>query len=191
MQILLNIPEDDYDIYSSSFLNPNQRKKINKKFGLSKSDDVRIVNIGPGADWLVLLVAFDVIWNISKAPAAIKEVIEGWTWLIDKLKLYIKKKQIVSLDVDTALMLAIDYLAEKYGEDLSFNLMDTHTINLADISEMVHNLNSEFANHPHNYYVFTFWIAGQIVILGVHSIGKIRELESLDDMTFYPINLNI
>ena len=78
MQILLNIPEDDYDIYSSSFLNPNQRKKINKKFGLSKSDDVRIVNIGPGADWLVLLVAFDVIWNISKAPAAIKEVIEGF-----------------------------------------------------------------------------------------------------------------
>lgn len=190
MQILLNIPEVDYDTYSFSSLNPNQRKKINKKFGLSKSDDVQVVNIGPGADWLVLLVTFDVVWNILKAPAAIKEVVEGWTWLIDKLKLYIKKNQLVSLDMDTALMLAIGHLAEKYGDDSSFNLMDAHTINLVDVSEMIHNLKSELAKRPHNYYVFTFWIAGQIVILGVHSRGEIRELEILDDMTFYPINLN-
>lgn len=188
MQILLNIPEVDYDVYSSSSLNPNQRNKINKKFGLSKSDDVRVVNIGPGADWLVLLVTFDIVWNILKAPAVIKEVIEGWAWLLDKLKLYIKKKQLVSLDMDAAGMLAIDYLAEKYGQDSSINLMDAHTINLAEISEMVYNLNSEFANHPHNYYVFTFWIADQIVILGVHSFGEIREWEILDDMTYTPIN---
>lgn len=190
MQILLNIPEVDYDDYSSSSLNPDQRKMIDKKFGLSKSDDVRIVNIGPGADWLVLLVTFNTVWNILKAPAVIKEVLEGWAWLIDKLKLYIKKEQIVSFDMDASLMLAIDYLAEKYGQDSSLNLMDAHTINLADISKMVYNLNSEFANHPHNYYVFTFWIAGQIVILGMHSKGEIRELEILDDMTFHPINLN-
>ncbi|MBQ6226480.1 MAG: hypothetical protein IJJ73_09305 [Bacteroidaceae bacterium] len=190
MQILLNIPEVDYDDYSSSSLNPDQRKKINKKFGLSKSDDVQVVNIGPGADWLVLLVTFDVVWNILKAPAVIKEVVEGWTWLIDKLKLYKKKKQLVSFDMDASLLLAIDYLAEKYGQDSSLDLLDAHTINLADISKMVYNLNSEFANHPHNYYVFTFWIEGQIVILGVHSRGEIRELEILDDMTFYPINLN-
>lgn len=32
----------------------------------------------------------------------------------------------------------------------------------------------------HNYYAFTFWIDSKVIVLGVRSTGKIRELESFD-----------
>lgn len=96
------------------------------------------------------------------------------------MKTKIRKKELVSLDIDAAGMLAIDYLADKYGDDSSFNLIDAHSFNIIDINGMVHNREGSLEANPHNYYVFTFDIAGKVIVLSVRSTGKIRILESFE-----------
>lgn len=191
MQILLNIPEGFFEDDLFPDLTSNDRGRIIRAYDLCENDDVDYINIGPGADWIVLLTTFfNVAWVIFQGPGILKKSLEGWEWLIEKLKGFIKKDLLVSLDKDAAGMLAIDYLAAKYGADESFDLTDSHTIPLIDISGMVQNNKGEFVNHPHNYYIFTFRIAGRIIILSVRSSGEIRELEVFDEMPYGIIDYN-
>lgn len=181
MQLLLNIPENCFDID----LSEKDRKIIEDMYDLTQEDKYEIANIGPGADLLVILTTIATaglsIWNF---PTVLKDGLDNWQWLIKKLKSFIQKKELVSLDQDAAGILAIDYLANKYGDDSCFNLMDAHTFKIINLGGMFPNRKESLAAHPHNYYVFTFYIAARIVVLSVRSTGKIRELETFDDMPY-------
>ena len=179
MQILLNIPEGFIPDVSLQ-----DREIINREYGLQRASEVHMVNIGPGADWIVYLAVFNVAWNIFQLPGIIKASIEGWEWLIECFKTRKSQKQLISLDQDAAGLLAIDYMADKYGEDESFDIIDAHTIPIVDISGMVNNRVGGLANQPHSYHVFTFHIADQIIILSVRSSGEIKELEAFSDMPY-------
>lgn len=183
MQILLEIDElwdviDDIE-------NPETEKKAKDVMGLDEKDKLEVVNIGPGADVLVFLITIVsttlTIWSI---PTIIRTGSKDWKWLIKRLKGFIKKKQLVSLDQDAATLLAIDYLAEKYGEENVLSFMDAHTFNIVDISGMFPGEEDSFAAHPHNYYVFTFHVDASKVVLSVRSTGEIRILEIFDDMPY-------
>ena len=117
MQLLLNIPENCFDID----LSEKDRKIIEDMYDLTQEDKYEIANIGPGADLLVILTTIATfglsIWNF---PTVLKDGLDNWQWLIKKLKSFIKKKELVSLDQDAAGILAIDHLANKYGEDGNF-----------------------------------------------------------------------
>ena len=186
MQILLNIPSNYFEDECSPSFAYKERAKIENEYNLRPMDDVEVVNIGPGADLMVILATFaQVSWTIFTLPGVLKKSLEGWEWLVEKLKGFIKRKQLVSLDFDAAGMLAIDYLAEKYGDDSSFNLMDAHTFKIIDLEGMFQGRDKDsLAAHPHNYYVFTFNLAPRIIVLSVRSTGEIRELESFDDMPY-------
>lgn len=184
MQVLLNIPTNFFEDECSPAFAYKERAKIERQYNLRPQDGVEVVNIGPGADWLVIMASITVAWNIFQLPGVLKSSLEGWQWLIDKLKGYKKNKQLVSLDLDAAGMLAIDYLADKYGEDSNFDLMDAYSFEITDLSGMFPNQEDSFAAHPHNYYVFTFYIAARILVLSVRSTGEIRELEAFDDMPY-------
>ena len=147
MQVLLNIPDNYFEDECSPAFAYRERAKIEKEYNLKPVDEVEVVNIGPGADWMVILATLSVAWNIFQVPGQIKRSLEGWDWLVKKLKGFIKKKQLVSLDQDAAGMLAIDYLADKYGADESFDLLDAYTIPIVDISGMVRNSIGGLANH--------------------------------------------
>lgn len=181
MQLLLNIPESCVDID----LSEKDRKTIEDVYKLTLEDKYEIANIGPGADLLVILTTIATaglsIWNF---PTVLKDGLDNWQWLIKKLKSFIQKKELVSLDQDAAGILAIDYLANKYGDDSCFNLMDAHTFKIIDLGGMFPNRKESLAAHPHNYYVFTFYIAARIIVLSVRSSGEIRELEAFDDMPY-------
>lgn len=185
MQVLLNIPEAYFEDECSPAFDYKERAKIEKLYNLRPQDDVEVVNIGPGADWLVLLTTIATTsWTLFQLPGIIKESLEGWGWLVEKLKSYKKNKQLVSMDQDAAGLLVIDHIVDKYGVDESFDLLDVHTIPIVDISGMVRNRLGGLANQPHSYHVFTFRIADRIIILSVRSTGKIKELESFHDMPY-------
>ena len=191
MQVLLNIPECFYEEGLSLDLSPKERKMINHAYDLTDADEVEYVNIGPGADWMVLLTTFaNVAWVLFQGPGILKKSIEGWEWLIDKFKGLIKKDLLVSLDQDAAGLLAIDYLANKYGDDSGFDLMDAHTFKIMNLEGMYPGQENSFVAHPHNYYVFTFTIAARIIVLSVRSSGEIRELEAFDQMPYGLIDYN-
>ena len=178
MQILINIPENQ--LPEGDEFSQIDRERIKRNFGLQQADAVSLVNIGPGADWIVLLTVFNIIWSVFQLPGNIKDRLDGWQWLVNLMKTKIRKKERVSLDIDAAGMLALDYLADKYGDDSSFNLIDAHSFNIIDINGMMHNREGSLEANPHNYYVFTFYIADKVIVLSVRSTGKIRILESFE-----------
>ena len=53
MQILINIPENQ--LPEGDEFSQIDRERIKRNFGLQQADAVSLVNIGPGADWIVLL----------------------------------------------------------------------------------------------------------------------------------------
>lgn len=182
MEVLLNIEEVRDHVENLD--DPKAEETVRKAVGLQEKDSVACVNIGPGADVLVLMIVFKVTWTIFQLPGNLKKSLEGWEWLVNKLKSFAKKKELVSLDLDSAGLFAIDYLAEKYGDDSSFNLLDAHCFKIHDISGMYPNNKDILAAHPHNYYVFTFYIADRILVMSVRSTGEIRELEAFIDMPY-------
>lgn len=185
MQVLLKIPEGFFKDEITPALINKERARIETAYNLEAEDRIDVVNIGSGADWSVLLATFSVAWTVIQIPGVIKKSLEGWEWLIKKLKGYITDKQLVSMDQDSAGMLAIDYLAGKYGADSLLDLIDSHTIPLVNISGLVRNDIGGLAECPDNYYIFSFRVDGRIIILGVRSTGKIRELESIQDTLCY------
>lgn len=191
MQVLLNIPEGFYDDELSKSSVEEDRVIIKQAYGLRDTDEVEYVNIGLGADWIVILTTFvGVAWTIFQGPGIVKKSIDGWVWLIEKLKGFIKKDLLVSLDQDSAGLLAIDYLANKYGDDSGFDLMDAHTFKIINLEGMYPDHEYSFVAHPHNYFVFTFTIAARIIVLSVRSSGEIRELEAFDQMPYGLIDYN-
>ena len=102
MQVLLNIPNNYFEDECSPAFAYKERAKIEKQYHLRPQDSVDVVNIGPGADWLVIMASITAAWNIFQLPGILKTSLEGWQWLIDKLKGYQKSKQLVSLDLDAA-----------------------------------------------------------------------------------------
>ena len=183
MQLLLNIEELNPEIENLAI--PLTEKKVKERLDLRQEDTVTCVNIGPGADVLVILAS---IWTIGLAiwefPTVLREGLKNWKWLIDKIKGFVKKNQLVSVDMDGAFLLVIDYLSNEYGDESNFSMMDAHTFKIVDISGMYPNNEDSLPAHPHNYYVFVIWIADRKLILSVRSNGEIRVLESFDDMPY-------
>ncbi|MBQ3813913.1 MAG: hypothetical protein II841_10170 [Bacteroidales bacterium] len=84
MQILLNIEEDVfYELCpNDSDLNWEALERV---YGLKESEEsVDIVNIGPGADWMVLLTTFNIAWKLFQAPDIIRNSLDTWKRLINK-----------------------------------------------------------------------------------------------------------
>lgn len=175
MQILLRIPEDL--VPEANSISPELMDRINEDYGIRKADDVRLVNIGTGADWMAYLAIFNVAWTLFQLPGIVKNSVEGWQWIVELIKTTISKKQLISLDIDAAGLLAVDYLHEKYSDNSAIRLMDMHTFNIIDISGMIRNDKETHAFNPHNYYVFTFSTSRKVFVLGVRSTGDIKELE--------------
>lgn len=181
MQLLLNIVDENILEEYPYVIKREAREGIDREYGLRPEDDVKVVNIGPGADWIVLLATISsAAWELFKLPGTIRDALDGWKWLIEKIKEYKSKEQLVSLDMDAAGMLAIDYLADKYGDSADFNVMDAHTFEIISVAGMFPDQPESLAANPHNYHVFTFWVNSRIIVLSVRSTGKIRELESFD-----------
>lgn len=135
------------------------------------------VNIGPGADFLTILVVINTIADTYLVASKLLEGSEAWKKLLEKIKGFISKKQLISIDEEGAKFLAVDYLVSHYSCD-SIELVDSHVINITDISGMVRNT-SELAKKPHNYYVQTYLVNGEdTVVLGIRSDGEVKLIKA-------------
>lgn len=175
MELLLNIDELSHitnDGWDDSFKEKEERqiKEVLQMDGIEK---VARVNIGPGADLLTILVAINITLDTYLVASKILEGSEAWKKLIVKIKDFISKKQLLSIDEDGAKILAINYIVEHYSYD-DIELIDSHVINIAEVS-CKPDASSDLAKKPHNYYIQTYCINGENrLILGIRSDGEVK-----------------
>lgn len=179
MEILLNIDELSEITNNSRSVSfqKDEEKQIKNILQIEGVEKLERVNIGPGADLLVILAAILTVTDTMLLAPKILEGYNSWKNLIERIKGFISKKQLVSFDEEGAKLLAIDYIVNHYECD-DIELVNSHVINITDISGMVRNT-SELAKKPHKYYVQTYRVNGEdTVILGLRSDGEVKLIKT-------------
>ena len=180
MEVLLNIEN-----YEEKFCNDRldfseaEKKRIKKDAKLGHITKVDFVNIGTGADWIVILLALSFGFRILKVGKEINEGIDSWIDLGRKLRGIFRRKRIVSVDKDAAAALAINLIAQRTR---IAKLVKTHdyTINFKDVSGMLPR-NKGLSKKPHNYYIQAYHVNDRdTYVIGIQSTGEAKILSHYD-----------
>lgn len=174
MEILLNI--DNYEEWESNgnlALSKNEKERIKEQINFGNIRKYSIANIGPGADWFVILLLLDLGLHLIKVGAEINDGIDGWIGLGKKLHKLFHRNRIVSIDNDGATALAINIIAKKQ-KIVRLEKIEESTINLADLSGMIHG-NKGLSKKPYNYYIQSYCINNSdVYVIGVKSTGEVK-----------------
>lgn len=179
MQFLLSIEQlDDITCYSwDAAFSPKEEQQIADVLQMDNINKLTRVNIGPGADLMVILLAINTIAETFLVASKILEGTAAWKKLIAKIKGFIHRQELISIDEDGAKILAIDYLSQHYQYD-KIELIANHVINITDISGMI-QLSDKLAKRPHNYYVQAYCLDGEFkIILGITSTGDVNLIKA-------------
>lgn len=177
MEILLNI--DNYEALESNnfVLSTIEKDKIKKQIDFGIIKKCSLANIGPGVDWLVILLLLDLGLQLIKVGAEINDGVDGWIEIGKKLYKLFRRKKIVSIDVDGATALAIEHIAKKEKITKLVKLQES-TINFVDISGHIPANKKGLSKKPHNYYIQTYLVNDEkIYVLGVKSTGETNILK--------------
>lgn len=181
MELLFNI--DNYEEKMSSdelTLNETEKKKIINDIAISNVESVEFVNIGAGADCMVVMVVITLLgYEILKAGKYINDGIDGWIKIGNKLKNLFKRNKIISTDSEGATLLAIELISQKEKIN-AFEVMQEDTINLVDMSGIFPE-NKGLAAKPFNYFVKTINVNDEtLYIIGVNSTGEATIIKQYD-----------
>ena len=193
MEILLDIDRFEEKMGSDEFtLTESEKEDIIKDIDLgSNVKSVEYVNIGAGADCMVIMVGiFCFGLGIVNAGKIINDGIDGWLEIGEKLKKLVKRKKVISIDSEGATLLAIKLISEKEKINV-IEVLQEDTINLVDISGLVIG-NKGLAAKPLNYFVRTIKVNDEtIYIIGVNSTGQATIIKRYDVSLGMPYTIEI
>lgn len=154
-------------------ISESDRENIKKKIGIDNVQNVDLVNIGPGADLIVILLVASIGLQLIKIGAEINDGLNGWIEIGKKLKKLFYLNTIVSIDIDGATALAIEFIAKKENI-ITLEKMQETVINLVDVSGMI-PINSGLSKKTHNYYIQTYRINDEdVYVIGIKSTGEVN-----------------
>lgn len=154
-------------------LSKEERERVIREAEMEEVEAVELVNIGPGADFYVVLLLLSVGLQAIKLGAEIHNGIEGWVALGKKIKRLFDRKRVVAIDMEGATALAIAYLAAKV-EIEKLERIHESTINLVDLSGMLPT-NRGLSKAPHNYYIQSYRVNDmETFVIGITSNGKVE-----------------
>lgn len=155
-----------------------ESRQIHAELGIDGVTQVLRVNIGPGADLLVILVVINTVVDSFLVASKLLEGIDGWKKTISWFKQLMKSEELVSVDEAGATVLALDYLARNYDYD-TISKEDTHMIPFSDLLGMIPANQTGVARHPHAYYVQTYLLDSDLYcVLGIKSTGEVNLIKS-------------
>lgn len=178
MELLLNI-ESVSDIVNNSWdleFSDKEEFKIREAISMDDVDKIARINIGPGADLLVILAAVNIVADAFLVGSKALAGMESWKKIIAKIKGFKQKNELVSLDAEAAELLAIDYLYGRFEYD-TIELIDSHCFNITNLEGLVQS-SSDLARKPYNYYIQSYLLDNEHhVIVGVMSSGEVTILK--------------
>lgn len=153
MELILNIDkyEEKKGDVSSSFSELEMVEKSKRNITFGQTARAEIVNIGPGADWIVVFLIIDIGLRLIKVGSEINDGIDGWIEIGKKLCGLFRRKKIVSVDSEGATALAISLVAKK-KKIMTLEKINEQAIHLSDLSGVIRG-NKGLSNRPHNYYL--------------------------------------
>ena len=138
---------------------------------------INTVNIGSGADWIVLLAKIaSPTLAILVLGKKIYEGVEGWISLGKRIRSLFKRIDVISIDCDVATSLAITFINRRIKIKSIAKVSET-TVNLTDLSCMIKGLHG-LAKKPDKYYIQAYLINDRFYyIVGISSKGELDLLK--------------
>lgn len=192
MEILLDIDKHEGEMGADEFtFTESDKKDIIKEIDLgSNVKSVEYVNIGAGADCMVIMLLVCFGLEILKVGKIINDGIDGWLGFGKKLKKLVKRNKIISIDSEGATLLAIELISQKENIKL-LEVCQEDTINLVDMSGFLPE-NKGLAAKPLNYFVKTIKVNDEtIYIIGVNSTGQATIIKRYDVSNGMPNTVEI
>lgn len=179
MELLLQIENFD-DKVNSGRLTEEDKNKLKKHIDFEDVDEIGCVNIGPGADLIVILTVINLVMDIFLIGNKVVEGFDGWLKIGKKLRNLVKRSEIVSVDSDGATILAIEHIS-CHEKIKSLRKINETTINLVDVSGMIPANKQGIASKPHNYYIKTFEInENKTYVIGIKSTGEVNLIKCFE-----------
>lgn len=142
--------------------------------------DFKRINIGPGADVYVLLTTLKVVAEVAGGIVAVAEIIKKFGGLVTKLKEYISRRELESIDEEGAKILAMDYIIHHFECD-SLELVSSNVTPLFGGGSYVEYEGHPITQTPHRYYVFSYRLDNyDTVVLGITSSGEIKIIKAFE-----------
>ncbi|NPV44552.1 MAG: hypothetical protein HPY70_11370 [Firmicutes bacterium] len=178
MEILVSIPESEWDVNSNLLANQHFIDEVLENLKpVCENVEVKRASMPLGADWSLLALLAGVLVRGKD----INETMDNWIGIAKKFRnfvLFIKDRKLkVFVDRDSAKLIAFDYLNEheeiKYIED-----MDGQTVNV----ELYHETGvTDFIKEPLNLYVLFFKVNREkVYVFGIRSTTEIAFVYTID-----------
>lgn len=174
MELLLRIDNcEEWACDVSQGFSESDKKNVKEKVGFDNIIGIDLVNIGPGADYHVILLTILVGFDLIRIGADINDGIDGWIQIGKKIRSLFKRKKAVSIDEEGATALVLELIAQKQNI-VRLEKLQESTINLADLSKMIPD-NKGLSKKPYNYYIQTYRVNDDdIYVIGIKSIGEAK-----------------
>lgn len=174
MEILLVIDNYEENVCNNNLdVSKIKKETVKNNIDFGHVSKFNIVNIGAGADWMVVCLVIDIGLRMIKLGSEINDGIDGWIGLGKKLQKLFHRKKIVSVDIEGANALAIALIAKRRKISQLEKIQES-TINLVDLSGIIPH-NKGLSKKPHNYHILSYRINGEdVYIIGVTSEGETK-----------------
>lgn len=174
MELLIRI--DNYEEWAcddSQGFSELDKENVKAQTGFDSVIGIDLVNIGPGADFHVILLTILLGFDLIKLGADINDGIDGWIEIGKKIRNLFKRKKVVSVDEEGATALALELISRKVNI-VRLEKLHESTINLADLSGMIPT-NKGLSQKPYNYYIQTYRVNDDdIFVIGIKSTGEAK-----------------
>lgn len=177
IEILVNNPEFEEKINEEG-LSDGDYQYLIARYELDDVEKVEDVNIGTGADFMVVLMQI-VAGGLTLITLG-KNIEDGLHWWIatgKKIFSIHKRNELIAVDENGAIAMAIHFLVERQKEEIdAIQVIDKHTIQLSEISELMGDGRDKTSliSQPENLYILTIVVNNwRTYVLSVQADGKI------------------
>lgn len=185
MKVIFNI--DKYiDKVNEGGLTNKDKRKIIQYLEIGKDVEIKEVNLGVGADWIVILVIINSIVNVFLVGDKVDKGIDGWIKLAKRVRGLFRTKQAVYIDRDGASLLALELIAAQERIN-QLEKISEQEIYLNDLSSSLPDRNAlEFTARPYAYYIQAFLVNDEkIYVIGIRSDGIVNEIKCFENNSLH------
>ena len=185
MELITRIPTDIYESDNYDEFEISEAARI-KELWNEETAEIELINIGAGADWIVVLQTIGSVAEFIKAGIDLAEKIIDYKKAAQKLLESKKEESLIAVDTEGAKLLSIQKISE-YENITSIEFTDQMVVPLVDLNSTFCKKRKGLACHPFNHYTFVLKVNKyKVYITNVTSSGDVEVTRYYECISDHP-----
>lgn len=187
MELITRIPTDIYESDNYDEFEISEAARI-KELWNEETAEIELINIGAGADWIVVLQTIGSVAEFIKAGIDLAEKIIDYKKAAQKLLESKREESLIAIDTEGAKLLSIQKISE-YENITSIEFTDQMVVPLVDLNSTFCKKRNGLARHPFNHYTFVLKVNKyKVYITNVTSSGDVEVTRCYECISDHPID---